>query len=117
MNDRKTNDIAAAVVSGADEENLKGFLFCNATISKGAKIYTDEHRSYIGLPNHNTVKHKRRQYVHGDVHINGNRIVLGSPSAGVLRNLPVDQLQAPSAVRERVCGQTQHTSHSTPSSR
>ena len=36
-----------------------------------ATIYTDEHRGYIGLPNHAAVSHGRGEYVRGDVHSQG----------------------------------------------
>ena len=34
-------------------------------------IYTDEHKSYSGLDNHETVNHGDGEYVRGEVHING----------------------------------------------
>ena len=36
-----------------------------------AKVYTDEHGGYIGLPNHETIKHSVGQYVAGMAHANG----------------------------------------------
>ena len=37
----------------------------------GAKVYTDEHRGYHGLPNHKTVNHSVGKYVDGMAHTNG----------------------------------------------
>ena len=39
--------------------------------SPGAKVYTDEHSGYQGLPNHETVKHSVGEYVDGMAHTNG----------------------------------------------
>ena len=36
-----------------------------------ATVYTDKHASYAGLPNHEAVKHRRGEYVRGEVHTNG----------------------------------------------
>ena len=35
------------------------------------KIYTDENRAYVGLPDHRSVKHGRGEYVRGAAHTNG----------------------------------------------
>ena len=42
-----------------------------AVTSEDAKVYTDEHRGYRGLPNHETVKHGVGEFVTGMVHTNG----------------------------------------------
>ena len=42
-----------------------------ASIEDGAKVYTDEHPGYHDLPNHETVKHSVKEFVHGQAHTNG----------------------------------------------
>jgi transposase-like protein len=37
----------------------------------GAQVFTDDHSSYRGLPNHRAVRHSIRQYVDGQAHTNG----------------------------------------------
>lgn len=34
-------------------------------------VYTDEHRAYEGLPNHESVKHSVSEYVRDQAHTNG----------------------------------------------
>ena len=34
-------------------------------------MYTDDHRGYVGLPNHETVRHSVKEYVNGQAHTNG----------------------------------------------
>ena len=41
-----------------NQEALQGFV--NARTVPGAKVYTDEHGGYIGLENHEVVKHSAR---------------------------------------------------------
>ena len=40
-------------------------------MADGAKVYTDDHRGYHGLPNHESVKHSVGEYVDGMAHTNG----------------------------------------------
>ena len=54
-NDRASNQVSAKVV---DEESK-------------ASVYTDDHRSYQGLENHEAVKHSVAEYVNGMAHTNG----------------------------------------------
>lgn len=37
----------------------------------GAMVYSDDHRAYWGLPNHEAVKHSVAEYVNGQAHVNG----------------------------------------------
>ena len=67
--DRKTGQISAQVVKVTDDKTLKGFVKSHAV--KGARIFTDEHRSYEGILNHEAVKHSVGEYVRGRVHANG----------------------------------------------
>ena len=67
--DRATNQIAARVVARTDKRTLQGFVRERAAV--GTMVYTDEHRSYGGLPNRETVKHSVGEYVNGKAHVNG----------------------------------------------
>ena len=69
MKDRKTNQISAEVVESVDGLTLQGFVLDQ--VADGAKVYTDDHRGYHGLPNHQTVKHSVGEYVDGMAHTNG----------------------------------------------
>ena len=61
MKDRETGQVTATPVEHTDKATLQSF------VEDGAKVYTDEHPGYGGLPNHETVK----EYVHGQAHTNG----------------------------------------------
>ena len=68
--DRSTNAVSATVVSSTDKETLQGFVADHAV--HGATVYTDDHKSYRGLPfEHETVKHSVSEYVNGQAHTNG----------------------------------------------
>ncbi len=68
--DRETNNVSAAVVEHTDAHTLHGFISDHA--APGATVYTDEHRSYLGIPfRHQSVKHSVSQYVNGQAHTNG----------------------------------------------
>ena len=67
--DRQTNRIAARPIPGTDRATLHGFVGEHA--APDAPIYTDEHVSYRGLPNHRAVKHSVGEYVNGMIHTNG----------------------------------------------
>ena len=69
MKDRETNQISAEVVAGTDGLTLKEFVLDQVT--PDAKVYTDEHKGYRGLPNHQTVNHSVGKYVDGMAHTNG----------------------------------------------
>ena len=55
MKDRHSNVVSAAVVKSTDRHTLQGFVL--EQTAPRAPVFTDEHRSYHGLPNHKTVKH------------------------------------------------------------
>jgi transposase-like protein len=65
--------IKLQVVHGRDRETLQGFIREN-TAGDTQAIYTDELPSYIGIADgdteHETVKHREKEYVRGDVHTN-----------------------------------------------
>ena len=69
MKDRGTNIVKATSIESTDRSSLQGFIVDQ--IKQGTKVYTDDHRSYIGLPNHEAVKHSAREYVDGMAHTNG----------------------------------------------
>ena len=69
MKDRETNQISAEVVASTDGLTLQEFVL--EQVVEGAKVYTDEHRGYHGLPNHQTVNHSVGKYVDGMAHTNG----------------------------------------------
>lgn len=69
VKDRATGKVNAEVVSDTGMETLRDFVLGNT--EPGAHIYTDEHTSYRGLPNHTTVKHGAGEFVNGMAHTNG----------------------------------------------
>ena len=69
MKDRDTNTVKASVVERTNQETLQAFV--NDRKEDGAKVYTDEHGGYVGLDNHEAVKHSVGEYVNGQAHTNG----------------------------------------------
>ena len=69
MKDRDTNRVTAEAIESADGLTLKEFVLDQVT--DGAQVYTDDHRGYRGLPNHEAVKHSVGEYVDGMAHTNG----------------------------------------------
>ncbi len=70
MKDRKTNRLQMQVLEGTDQNSMQDFI--KERTDSETTVYTDEHRSYLGLPHkHGVVHHTRRQYVDGDTHTNG----------------------------------------------
>ena len=69
MKDRNTNKVTAAPITRTDQSTLQGFVMDQ--IAPGADIYTDDHRGYFGLPNHQAIKHSVGEYVDGMAHTNG----------------------------------------------
>ena len=69
VKDRKTGQVSAAVVHSTDGPTLKPFV--RSRIAQEADVYTDEHASYRGLENHETVAHSVGEYVNGQAHTNG----------------------------------------------
>ncbi|MCY3801385.1 MAG: IS1595 family transposase [Chloroflexi bacterium] len=67
--DRKTGKISARVIEATDGKTLRGFV--RQHVAPGAKLYTDEHGGYHGIPNRETVRHGAYEYVRGEVHTNG----------------------------------------------
>ena len=69
MKDRDTGQVSATPIEHTDKPTLQGFV--QFGIEDGAKVYTDEHPGYQDLPNHETVKHSVKEFVHGKAHTNG----------------------------------------------
>ena len=69
MKDRDSNQVSTEVVESTDGLTLKEFVLDQ--VEPGAQVYTDEHKGYIGLPNHETVKHSVGEYVDGMAHTQG----------------------------------------------
>ena len=69
VKDRATGRVSAAVVARTDGPTLKGFV--RSRIAQEADVFTDEHASCQGLPNHETVAHSVGEYVNGQAHTNG----------------------------------------------
>ena len=72
MKDRDSNEVRAEVVPDTKKPTLQGFVREHA--EPGAAVYTDEHRSYVGLDadfDHESVNHRVGEYVDGMVHTNG----------------------------------------------
>ncbi len=72
IKDRESNEVRAEVVADTTKPTLQGFVREHA--EPGAAVYTDEHRSYIGLGadyDHGTVNHRVGEYVDGMIHTNG----------------------------------------------
>ena len=69
MKDRGKNQVQAAVVEHTNQETLQDFV--RMRTEPDATIYTDEHGAYIGLENHEVVKHSVGEYVRDQAHTNG----------------------------------------------
>ena len=69
VKDRATKRVSAQVVPSTSSFYLKHFV--GSHMEPEAKVYTDEHGGYVGLPNHETIKHSVGQYVNGMAHTNG----------------------------------------------
>ena len=70
MKDRETNKVVAKPVPERTKEELQGFI--SANVSQKAMVYTDDHRSYIGLPfEHESVNHSVGEYVRNQAHTSG----------------------------------------------
>ena len=64
-----TNRVSAGVVPSTDGETLKGFIMDRTTPE--TMVYTDDHKSYLGLPRHAAVQHSVGEYVREQAHVSG----------------------------------------------
>ena len=72
IKDRATNEVRAEVITDTTGETLQGFVRENT--EAGATVYSDEHKSYVGLRRdfaHESVNHSVGEYVDGMAHTNG----------------------------------------------
>ena len=69
IKDRKSNKIVTYVVPDTKRETLQPIVKMHA--KKSILICTDEAKAYKGLKGRKAVKHYLRQYVDGEVHVNG----------------------------------------------
>lgn len=69
ISNRTTREVRAQALAHVNRTTLRAFIFKHVTLD--AKIYTDEHVVYGGLPNHEAVNHSVSQYVDGQAHTNG----------------------------------------------
>ena len=70
MKDRETKQVQAEVVEATDAPTLHSFVRRYTTPE--TEVYTDEHRSYLGINRtHRVVKHSAREYVNEQVSTNG----------------------------------------------
>jgi len=67
----RTGKVKAIPAMGTDKAEIHGFI--NKNVKSGATIYSDNHKSYIGLDGyeHESVNHSGSEYVRGVVHTNG----------------------------------------------
>ena len=73
IKDRKGKKVKALKIESTNAQTLHWIILEN--VVKGSKVYTDEHRSYLGLEKkgyeHGTVHHSAGEYVNGQIHTNG----------------------------------------------
>ena len=69
VKDRATKRVRAAVVESTDADTLQGFV--TDSTMPDAMVYTDGEAGYVGLPNHEAVKHSVGEYVRDMAHTNG----------------------------------------------
>ena len=92
---RESNEVRAEVVEARDKPTLQGFIANHA--AKDAKVYTDDHGAYAGMPfDHETVNHSAAEYVRDMAHTNGIEsfwAVLKRAHKGVYHKFSVKHLQ------------------------
>lgn len=70
IKDRKANKVVAKHVPNLTKDEIQGFI--GANVDQKAMVYTDEHKSYSGLPyEHESVNHSVGEYVRKQAHTNG----------------------------------------------
>lgn len=67
----RSGRVKTMMVPDTGKDELHGFIRQNVAL--GSKLYTDDHRSYIGLDEykHESVNHSIGEYVRGQAHTNG----------------------------------------------
>ena len=69
VRDRETKRVRAVVIDGETGPMTRGLVAGSTTAD--TKLYTDESQIYGRLGNRETVKHRLKEYVRGEVHTNG----------------------------------------------
>ena len=69
IKDRNTKQIVATVVYETSAMTLQGFVLGHS--KDDVMVYTDESKSYKGMPNHQAVNHSVAEWVKGQAHTNG----------------------------------------------
>ena len=69
--DRATNKVSAKVVANVDAKTLQGFVI--ERTQPGARVYTDEHAAYRGMPGreHEAINHSVGEFVRDMAHTQG----------------------------------------------
>jgi transposase-like protein len=67
----RTGKVKVKSAASTEAAELQGFI--HSSVNEGSKVYTDEHRSYMGLQgyDHQSVNHAAGEYVKGQAHTNG----------------------------------------------
>jgi len=92
----RNGEIRASVIPNTEKSTISGMI--SANVSKGSKLCTDEHRSYLGLKGyrHKSVNHSAGEYVKGMAHTNGIEsfwALLKRGHYGTFHNLSFKHLQ------------------------
>ena len=105
--DRESNKVAARVVENTEKPTLQGFI--GEKTAPGAKVFTDESKSYIGMDfEHESVNHLGWRIRARDGSHERDRVFLGHAEARLSGHVPSFQREALRPLRERVCGAAQH---------
>lgn len=92
--ERETNRVSSTSIKDTKQVTLQPFV--QERVSPQAKLYTDQHAGYNGLPNRQFINHDRRHYVVGSVHTNGiesHWALLKRGSMGTWHSLSAKHLQ------------------------
>jgi transposase-like protein len=67
----RSSKVKAVTADGTDQTEMHKFI--NDNVNQGTVLYTDDHRSYIGIQgfDHQSVNHSAGEYVRGQAHTNG----------------------------------------------
>ena len=99
--DRESNQISATVVPGTKRQTLHCFAYDR--VAEHSDVFTDDLKSYDGLPNHSAVRHTVHEYVDHQAHVNGMESFWAMLKRGYYGTYHRDQPRPLAALRERVC--------------
>ena len=99
---QRDGEIRAFPISVPDQIHLQSAIVEN--VRRGSMVYSDAHRGYLGLPGygHESVSHSAGEYVRGMAHTNGIESFWALLKRGYIGDSPLDVLQAPTPLRQRV---------------